>query len=411
MQIRPFFYPFLVKNKVILLAALLSLLPLMPSCTAPVPDGRSRVAALPEQWRPLGKGYLHDRNNEALGCLEFLLATMPHQDEQGMDPALLAENIEFALKARHAFPWCRQLPREVFLNEVLPYAVLDEHRDAWRRDFFNKFSPLMKNCRSTTEAVLAVQSNILAVTGVSYNTGRRAPNQSPAESMEQGKASCTGLSILLVDACRAVGVPSRLAGVLTWSDLSGNHNWVEVYCNDSWRFTEYGGTVFDRGWLLERLVNVDGSDPRFAVFATSWKPAEDWFPMAWKLNPKQPFQWPVSMAVPAVNVSSRYQQLARQQLGADLERRTNLTPVRIVVLDAAGNRLAARVTAVQDASETSAVSAISLSQADDLNHHLDIFLAPNRDYSITAEIEGHRISEHIHVMPPSSMPQTVKLVF
>jgi hypothetical protein len=185
---------------------------------------------------------------------------------------------------------------------------------------------------------------------------------------------------------------------------------VEVYCNDSWRFTEFGGTVFDRGWLLERLVNVDGSDPRFAVFATSWKPAEDWFPMVWKWNRKQPLHWPLSTDVPAVNVSARYQQLARQQLAGELSRRTNMAPVRIIVLDAAGNRVNARVTAVQDSNGTPAVSATSPGETDDLNHHLDIFLAPNRDYSITAEFGGRDTREHIHVLPPSIVPQTVKLV-
>src|SRR6478752_4758171 len=45
---------------------------------------------------------------------------------------------------------------------------------------------------------------------VGYSTERRAANQSPSESRESGKASCTGLSILLSDACRSVGIPARL---------------------------------------------------------------------------------------------------------------------------------------------------------------------------------------------------------
>ena len=44
---------------------------------------------------------------------------------------------------------------------------------------------------------------------VAGTAGRKRNNQSPQESIEQGKATCTGLSIILVDACRAVGIPAR----------------------------------------------------------------------------------------------------------------------------------------------------------------------------------------------------------
>jgi hypothetical protein len=400
----------LMRIEFILTPFLLCLVALAPSCSTPVPNGRDRVAALPERWRPLGGSYCRTRNKEALNCLEFLLATMPKEDVQGLGTGLMSENIEYALKARHEFPWCRRLPEDLFLNEVLPYAVLDERRDAWRRDLYTRFSPLLKQCGSTREAILAVQSNIVRVTGVKYDTTRRAVNQSPAESMEQGKATCTGLSILLVDACRAVGIPTRLAGVLTWSDLSDNHNWVEVYFDGRWRFTEYGGTGFDRGWLLERLVNVDGSDRRLAVFATSWKPAEDWFPLAWKTDASKLVGWPVSKDVPGINVTARYQQLAREVLADDLKRRVNKAAVRIIVQDAGGKRVAAHVTAVSDASQKTEAAATSPGQTDDLNHHLDLYLAPNQDYSIHAELDGRSTSEHIHVAAPAATPQTVKLV-
>ena len=62
---------------------------------------------------------------------------------------------------------------------------------------------------------------------VKYSTARKRANQSPKESIEQGLASCTGLSILLADACRSVGVPARLAGIPSWKNKNGNHTWVE----------------------------------------------------------------------------------------------------------------------------------------------------------------------------------------
>ena len=57
-----------------------------------------------------------------------------------------------------------------------------------------------------------------------------------------GFASCTGVSIMFVDALRAVGVPARLVGTPAWNGMiqNGNHNWVEVYTGPEagWSFME-----------------------------------------------------------------------------------------------------------------------------------------------------------------------------
>jgi len=38
------------------------------------------------------------------------------------------ENLRLALEARERFPWAKEVPERIFLNEVLPYASLDEPR-------------------------------------------------------------------------------------------------------------------------------------------------------------------------------------------------------------------------------------------------------------------------------------------
>ena len=53
----------------------------------------------------------------------------------------------------------------------------------------------------------------------------------PMSTMVFGYASCTGISILYVDALRSVGIPARLVGTPAWhgKENDGNHNWVEVH--------------------------------------------------------------------------------------------------------------------------------------------------------------------------------------
>ena len=115
------------------------------------------------------------------------------------------------------------------MNDVLPYAVFDERREAWRADLLERCTPLVANCTTAAEAAQTLNREFFNLVNVHYNTKRRATNQCPSESIEQGMATCTGLSILLVDACRSVGVPARAAGVANWHDQRGNHTWVEIH--------------------------------------------------------------------------------------------------------------------------------------------------------------------------------------
>ena len=65
-------------------------------------------------------------------------------------------------------------------------------------------------------------------------------------------ATCTGLSIMLVEACRAVGVPARMAGIASWPGRGGNHTWVEVW-DDGWHFVgaaEPDAKGLDHAWFV-----------------------------------------------------------------------------------------------------------------------------------------------------------------
>ena len=68
---------------------------------------------------------------------------------------------EYAFKAKKHFPWAKHIPDQIFLNYVLPYASLNERRDEWRKDFFYKFTPLVKNANSAYEGAAILNNKIL----------------------------------------------------------------------------------------------------------------------------------------------------------------------------------------------------------------------------------------------------------
>lgn len=234
--------------------------------------------------------------NEKNG-MAYLISYMPERDLKTLSSDYLIENINLAYKAKIEFSWAKSLPDSIFYNDVLPYALMNERRDEWRQDFYNRFAPIVRNCNTVEEAIKILNDTIIDIVQVKYSTEREKPDQSPYESIDQGLASCSGLSVLLADAFRAVGIPARLAGTPNWTLKEGNHNWNEVWVNGRWYFTEYYPSGLDKGWFLADAGASNTEDPKNWIYASSWKPAEYTFPLVWDYDIKY---------VHAHNVTDRY---------------------------------------------------------------------------------------------------------
>lgn len=230
---------------------------------------------------------------------QFLVDHMVESDAENLSVEFLMENLDYALKAREEFSWAKQVPEEIFLNDVLPYAVFDEPRDPWRAEFYKMAKPMVKDAKSATEAAQILNRDFFKMIKTHYNVERKRTNQSPKESMEQGKATCTGLSIILVDVCRAVGIPARAVGIPVWPEGGGNHTWVEIW-DGGWHYTgadEFDEKGLNRAWFTKKAASASLSDSKHSIYATSWKKTGLHFPMPWA---------PTSQMVAAENVTERY---------------------------------------------------------------------------------------------------------
>ena len=265
------------------------------------------IATAGDNAKELKKALKEVPRNEREG-MAFLISYMPERDARSLSADFLLENVEYAYKARAEFPWAKEVPDSVFLNDVVAYANLNENRESWRKDFYERFKKYVAPCKTMREAIDSVNKNVRDELLVDYNTKREKPDQAPYESMRQHMASCSGLSILLTDAFRAVGIPSRVAGTPAWHDDRGNHNWNEVWIDGQWRFTEYyPSDDLDQSWFLTDAGKAIKEDVRKAIYAASFKPTGCYFPLVWDENIRY---------VHAENVTDRYTSLYRAQLSA-----------------------------------------------------------------------------------------------
>jgi len=305
--------------------------------------------------------------------MTYLVTYLPLRDLKEMSPDVLAMNVALANHARAEVPWGPGLPEEIFLDAVLPHASVTEPRESMRAEFLDRYLPLVKDCKTPGEAALRLNRELFQDYKVSYNTRRLRPDQSSRESIKQGVATCTGLSIMLVEACRAVGVPARLAGIRSWPGRGGNHTWVEIW-DDGWRFVgaaEPDPAGLDHAWFVADASKAIKDQPRNAIFAVTYKPTGDLFPLVWSR----------SAQVNAENVTDRY---AREPEAGEKAERPRLM---VEVVDS-GQRVRAQVSAVDAESGAVLLSGESLGPDADINQHLSAPVDPDRSFLIVARLDG-----------------------
>ncbi|KIZ07847.1 transglutaminase domain protein [Monoraphidium neglectum] len=238
---------------------------------------------------------------------------MPARDKPLISDHELVATAALALRARRGAAWARAVPLKIFLNDVLPYRHLDEPYQPWRKLFFQKLAPLVAGASSITEAAQIINRDVWALFSdppIHFVPDQAPEILSPAQVIAAGFASCSGLSIFLASACRAVGIPARVAGTPSWvedrRDLSkgdrfNNHNWVEVWDGGAWSFTgacEYRPEGLNRTWFFPQPAKsaLPGSTMH-AIYAASYQTTGLTFPLAWA---------PQDREVPAVDVTQGY---------------------------------------------------------------------------------------------------------
>jgi hypothetical protein len=227
----------------------------------------------------------------------FLIENMPERDLTSLQSSFISKNIIESDSIFQSTPWSDVVPKEIYLNYVLPYANVNEERVYWRTDLNKRFGDIVDTCNTPGEACVALNNVIWNLINVHYNTKRPKADQNPFESMEANMASCTGLSIMLIDACRSVGVPARFVGTPLWFDVDGNHSWVEVW-DKGWHFIgAWESGPLNQTWFEDRAAKATPDNPKYGIFAVSYAKTELIFPTVWDT---------IQDYVYAENITNRY---------------------------------------------------------------------------------------------------------
>ena len=322
-------------------------------------------------------------NNKHQRALRFLIENLQTVDLKRTSADDLISEVSLACKAREEMPWGSKIPDELFYNDVLPWFNVDEPREHWRSMLYEKSKAIVADCKTPTEAAMKLNERLFKDLGVKYSTKRKRANQAPSESIEQGKASCTGLSIILADACRSVCVPSRLAAIPSWPNKKGNHTWVEIW-DQQWHFAgaaEPDPKGLNRGWFKKDAAGAIKDSSLNAIYAISFKKTDTVLPFAW--SPQK------GLKVYAINVTDRYtdqETETAQQQEPIPETAEVKTRIRLWNHDRS-KRVAAEVSVSPAYSQTPAtkppVTGKTTGDNADMNNLLELPLLPATQYRLT----------------------------
>jgi hypothetical protein len=283
-------------------AALRNVIP--ATCRDSVRRSLALAGARRSEWlKACRKAPSHQRE-----AFAFLLAHMPAADLRALPPSHVLRNLDYAFRVKDEVPCSMKIPPDLFLDNVLPYAQLNERRDDWRAGLFDRYAETARRSASIQDAVLTLNRIVFDDLRIQLHPDR-APRAilSPGEAARAGWATACTLSLVLADACRAVGIPARIVGIPQPAEGSSGLFWVEVWDHGHWHFVAAGiQGAYDVTWFNDLARRADRTRPETRIYAASFRQTDMLFPDA--ADPARALAW-------AVDVTERYRNIAPTPIG------------------------------------------------------------------------------------------------
>ena len=179
--------------------------------------------------------------------MDYYRSSMPYCDREDVPEGVLCAYARHALFLREKVAWCRQLPVDVFLENVAAYRINSERVEDCRLMFYKMVMPELSGL-TLEEAVLKV--NLWCCANAAYHQAdERTANA--VTVYKSGYGRCGEESTFAVTVLRSVGIAARQVYAPLWSHCDDNHAWAEVWCDGHWQY--FGACepepVLNRGWF------------------------------------------------------------------------------------------------------------------------------------------------------------------
>ena len=203
------------------------------------------IEGLPQQW------HYDTQLLEETGTKKKVM------DAEVIDADYLAENIEYAFRARE-LPWARDVSFEDFCRYLLPYKMGNEAPERWRAAVWEEYASLREAALAEpgmrpSEVCRRVDAVVNTWYTVHYNDNYPA-DAGYLKAKELRGGTCAGSSLMILYPLRALGICATYECVPHWGNRSSSHAWTALYENG--QLIQFNGPELDPGRTKEEFIGV-----------------------------------------------------------------------------------------------------------------------------------------------------------
>lgn len=171
----------------------------------------------------------------------FLIENMPghygvYKDKNGNDVIkqdariitadYLIRNIDFSFDVWKQNLWGKYVSFNDFCELILPYRISNEPLEEWREAYYKEFRYILDQAGVTEDMVIACQLINLQIQEYDrFNFHAVEPYINPLKLLRDRAGGCVEQTALVTFACRALGIPVGIDGVIKNPDSNHRHQW------------------------------------------------------------------------------------------------------------------------------------------------------------------------------------------
>lgn len=155
-----------------------------------------------------------------------------------LDSAYLCDNIDMAFKVWREQPWGKNVDFDTFCEYILPYRIADEVPENWRKEYYDKYNPLLDEFRNSgeydsadpVEALRFLLGKLPYVYEPIYTSQAfmAFPHIGP-EYVQYVTGSCREFSDFVIYVCRALGIPCAFNEAVNMHRGNNGHVWASFW--------------------------------------------------------------------------------------------------------------------------------------------------------------------------------------
>lgn len=141
----------------------------------------------------------------------------------------LMTNIELAFKVWREVPWGKDIPFDIFCEQILPYRIDTEPLENWREKALTSFADVYDSFVQTDSLTSVEACEQLNMLLPRFRMDKDFPPMNFSQLMATSRGPCEAMTALAIFSSRALGIPVVRDYTTKWSNMEIGHSWNAVY--------------------------------------------------------------------------------------------------------------------------------------------------------------------------------------